>query len=266
MKDVQNSQSLHNIFINKVGVKGVEFPLLLDNKNKESITVHATFDLFASLHGDLRGTNMSRFVEHLMNYHGKSISTEDFIPLLTKLCDKIESDDVYIQTTFKYPIFVNAPVSSKKSIYYCKCSFISMYSKKDINPIFTTEIEAIGTALCPCSKEISTYGAHNQRSKVNLSVTQELTNGMKRIWLEDLLNTIQACFSCKIYPLLKRSDEKYVTEKAYSNPRFVEDIAREVANKIIRKYGNGYFFKQGNVKVENYESIHLHNAYSEITF
>ncbi len=247
--DIQSLKDKRNIAIDRVGVKNVKYPIIVDDReNKVQHTV-ATIDIFVDLPHHHRGTHMSRFIEVLNRYHRETFiaNLENFAKDIKK---SLNADSSYAVIRFPYFIKKKAPVTKIESLMSYNCSFeVSMTDKF----LLTICVEVPITTLCPCSKEVSDYGAHNQRSIVTLKVIAE-----DFIWIEELIELVESCASCEIYSLLKRSDEKFVTEKAYDNPRFVEDIVREVtlklkADKRIKAY---------SVESENFESIHNHNAYA----
>lgn len=257
LPDVQQGSSNHSLFIDRVGVSGVDFPLTLRKKDGGEVVVDSVFNIFGSLVKDVKGTNMSRMPETLMEYTDKALSGPDFESLVKKIKQNLESSDAYVSAEFKYYLNKVSPVSKLKMSKAYKCKFVGIF-KSDYK--FYQEVSIPITSLCPCSKELSLVdkkkgigkGAHNQKGIITLQV-KCLPNS---IWLEDLIEIGESSGSCEIYPLLKREDEKYVTEKAYENPKFVEDIAREVAIKVMQLKGVTWF----RAKVENFESIHDHSA------
>ena len=254
MKDVQNQKGEIQIDINKVGIRNLSIPLIIsDKKNKTQNTI-ANINMYVNLPKKFKGTHMSRFLEIIYRYSKQSISIKDVHLILNDIKKKFESNNAHINIYFKYFLEKQAPVSKKKSLLDYDCAFLCEIN----NSLNKTKISINVpiTTLCPCSKKISKYGAHNQRGLVKLIV---LIN--KFIWIEDLINLIEKQASCEIYPLLKRPDEAFVTEKAYMNPNFVEDIVRKIAQKIKKdKRIDGF-----SIECENFESIHNHSAYANIT-
>ena len=195
---------------------------------------------------------MSRFVE-VLNSHEREISVESFESILRTMVKKLETESGDIEMTFPYFVNKTAPVSRVKSLLDYEVTFIGEIKKGSYE--FTMKVVVPVTSLCPCSKQISAYGAHNQRSHVSISIR---TNSF--VWIEELIKMAEDQASCELYGLLKRSDERYVTEKAYDNPKFVEDVVRDVAAVLnLDTRIDAYV-----VESENFESIHNHSAYALI--
>ncbi|MBR2068132.1 MAG: GTP cyclohydrolase I FolE2 [Candidatus Gastranaerophilales bacterium] len=258
MIDVQNQQDKRNIPIQKVGVKDVEIPLRIERKPEEnkpdSVVVYAKVKMSVGLPSHFKGTHMSRFIEILNDYRSEALSIDDIERILFDMKNRLDATTAYLKFDFKYFIEKIAPKSKNKSLMCYDCAFEGELDK-DCNFKIYLIVKVPLTTLCPCSKEISDYGAHNQRAIVKARISYDNENN---IWLEDLIKTIEECASCEIYPLLKREDEKFVTEAAYNNPKFVEDIIRDVViqmenNDVIRYY---------KIEVEAQESIHTHNAWA----
>ncbi|MEM3509412.1 MAG: GTP cyclohydrolase I FolE2 [Candidatus Aenigmatarchaeota archaeon] len=257
LPDVQNSFDYRNIPINRVGVGNVPFTLKVRTKKGTSISVFSIIDVFSSLPKDIRGTNMSRYLEVLYTWP-YPLTGDNIKDFLKKLKERVNSEDVYLKATFNYPIKVSAPKSKLSGDVFFEASFIGLLSEKEYK--FYVGVKGDVTSYCPCSKELSLIGkevgkgAHAQRGQVAvLTLTDPPQPG---IWIEDIAEIIRNSGSSKVYPILKRVDEKYVTEEGYSNAKFVEDIARDVtlALQKIKK------LKWFSVKVVNFESIHQHNA------
>lgn len=247
--DIQSQTDTRNIIIDKVGVKGIRYPIIVsDRKNKVQHTI-ANISLYVELPHHHRGTHMSRFVEILNHYHKDDIIF-NLDKLLHELKVKLKADAAYIEMSFDYFIKKKAPVSKIAAYLNYSCFFKASYS--DIYEFWIGVVVPV-TTLCPCSKEISKYGAHNQRSEVTLLVKYS-----DFIWLEELIELVESSCSCEVYSILKRSDEKYVTEKAYNNPMFVEDIIRELTIKLDKDNR----ILSYEIESENFESIHNHNAYA----
>ena len=247
--DVQSLTDKRNVMINKVGVKNVTYPIIVDDRANDSQTTIANLDIFVELPHHHRGTHMSRFIEVLNHFHKENFINKlpDF---LQKIKQDLNADAAYTNIEFPYFMKKFAPVSKIASLMSYDCFFEASFKEK-----FTLNIgvKVPVTSLCPCSKEISEHGAHSQRSIVTVKV-----NFDEFIWLEELIEMVESSASCEIYSLLKRVDEKYVTEKAFENPAFVEDIVREVTIK----FREDNRIKSFTVESENYESIHNHNAYA----
>lgn len=254
MKDVQSRKDTRNIVIDKVGVKGIKYPIIVKDKNKETQSTIAIVNMYVELPHHFKGTHMSRFIEVLNEYRGQ-INLSVLSQILDKIKTKLDADRAHIEMSFTYFIEKTAPVSNAKGFMDYECS-LRGDAKKDNSKDFLLTVKIPVTSLCPCSKEISIEGAHNQRSIVTIA-----TRMKKFIWIEDIIAIAENCASSQIYSILKREDEKYVTEKAYNNPMFVEDIVREIALHL-KDDPNIIWFK---IESENFESIHNHSAYACIT-
>lgn len=258
LKDTQNSKDTRGVDIQKVGVKHLELPLTIQRKNESNQEVNASARVTVSLPRHYKGTHMSRFVQVLSEWENKNLLGVDIKGCLAAIIKKLNAQSGELEFNFKYFIDKKAPQSRLSSPMSYECSFeglINNYQKENEEYKFTLGVKVPVTTLCPCSKEISTCGAHNQRAIISVKVSYDED---KHIWIEDLIKTIEKCGSCEVYPLLKRVDEKYVTEKAYSNPKFVEDVLRDVvlelrANKSINSF---------EVECEAFESIHNHSAWA----
>ena len=249
MVDVQNSQDNREVPLEKVGVKNVKYPIqVLDKFNKVQSTT-ATVDLFVNLPHHFKGTHMSRFIEVFHKYH-KDLSMNQFMNMLEEIRTKLDSQKAYGKITFLYFIEKEAPVSKSKSFMEYKCSYEAEVSENEKK--FYVWIDVPVATLCPCSKAISEYGAHNQRGIVSVKLLYS-----DFFWIEDVISMIENCASTQLYSILKRQDEKFVTEKAYENPRFVEDMVREVYLGL-----KNMNFKGFSVECTNFESIHNHDAYA----
>jgi GTP cyclohydrolase I len=252
MPDVQSSADSRHLAIDKVGIKDIKHPVRVkDRSGREQHTI-ANFNMYVNLPHNFKGTHMSRFVE-ILNEREYEITVESFKDMLAKMTNRLEAQAGHIEMTFTYFIIKSAPVSGVKSLMDYEVTFIGEITQG--NPVITVKVIVPVTSLCPCSKKISQYGAHNQRSHVTVTAK---TNGF--LWIEDLIDLVEKEASCELYGLLKRPDEKYVTEYAYKNPKFVEDIVRDIATKLNKDHRvAGYI-----VESENFESIHNHSAYAMI--
>ena len=251
--DVQNSEDSRQIAINKVGIKSIRHPIKVQDKQEGVQHTVALFNMYVGLPHNFKGTHMSRFVE-ILNSHNREISVESFEPMLREMVKKLEAETGHIEMTFPYFINKTAPISGVQSLLDYEVTFIGTISAGGKYE-FTMKVVVPVTSLCPCSKKISDYGAHNQRSHVTVTT---VTNSY--LWIEELVQMIEQQASCELYGLLKRPDEKYVTERAYDNPKFVEDMVRDVAGVMNREPRVDAYV----VESENFESIHNHSAYALI--
>jgi GTP cyclohydrolase I len=248
--DVQSSRDTRRIPIDKVGIKDIRHPVRVrDRSGGEQHTV-ATFNMYVNLPHDFKGTHMSRFVE-ILNNHEYEISVESFKQMLHEMTQRLEAGAGHIEMAFPYFVTKRAPISGVRSLIDYQVTFIGEIF--DGLPVMYIKVVVPVTSLCPCSKEISDYGAHNQRSHVTVNVK---TRGF--VWIEDLIEMVENEASCELYGLLKRPDEKYVTERAYDNPKFVEDMVRDVAARLNADDRVAAYV----VESENFESIHNHSAYA----
>lgn len=253
IEDVQNLADIRQLAIDKVGVKSIRHPVKIKDKAGEAQHTVAMFNMYVHLPQHLKGTHMSRFIE-ILNGQNHEISIESFYKMLKEVAARLEAETGHIEMTFPYFVNKSAPVSGVKSLLDYEVTFIGEF-KKDDNDVQMKVLIPV-TSLCPCSKKISAYGAHNQRSHV--TVTVALKDSM---WVEDIIKMVEAQASSELYGLLKRPDEKYVTELAYDNPKFVEDMVRDIAAAFYQDSR----IKSFTVECENFESIHNHSAYACIT-
>jgi len=253
MMDVQNQPDDRNIPINKVGIKNLRYPVtVLDRKNRFQQTV-ANINMYVDLPHEYKGTHMSRFVEMLHSLKPE-VSLKKFSILLDEMKRHLNAASAHIEITFPYFIEKRAPVSGSPGLMDYTCT-ITGSSEPDDRVDLVLEVIVPITSVCPCSKEISAMGAHNQRGEVRLA-----TRFRKFIWIEDMIELVEKQASCEVYSVLKRVDEKHVTETAFAQPKFVEDIVRDIANRL-RGDANITWF---SVSAENFESIHNHSAYAFI--
>ncbi len=250
--DVQATTDNRQIPINKVGIKGIRHPIRVRDRSSGEQHTIATFNMYVNLPHNFKGTHMSRFVE-ILNQHEREISVESFQDMLAEMTHLLDADSGHIEMSFPYFVNKKAPISKVESLLDYDVTIIGAIK----NGVATTTLRVVVpvTSLCPCSKKISDYGAHNQRSHVTATVTTKAF-----VWIEDLIDTIEREASCEIFGLVKRPDEKWVTERAYDNPKFVEDMVRDVAAHFnaddrVTAY---------TIESENFESIHNHSAYALI--
>ena len=248
--DVQNSEDTRRIAIDKVGIKDIRHPVRVKDRSQGEQHTIAFFNMYVELPHNFKGTHMSRFVE-ILNNHKPEISVESFQDILTEMRDRLEAETGHIEMTFPYFVNKAAPVSGVQSLLDYQVSLMGEIKGKDSN--VTIKVIVPVTSLCPCSKKISERGAHNQRSHVTVTVRPNAF-----IWIEDLIDLVEKEASCELYGLLKRPDEKYVTERAYDNPKFVEDMVRDIAAKLNADPRVDAY----TVESENFESIHNHSAYA----
>ena len=251
--DVQGSTDLRQLPINKVGIKSIRHPIKVLDKSAGMQYTVAVFNMYVSLPHNFKGTHMSRFIE-ILNAHEREISVESFEDMLRETVVRLEAETGHIEVSFPYFINKQAPVSKVASLMDYEVSFIGEILDGGAYRQ-TLKIVVPVTSLCPCSKKISDRGAHNQRSHVTVTAT---TNSF--VWIEELVQMIEGQASCELYGLLKRPDEKFVTERAYDHPKFVEDMVRDVAGVMnVDPRIDAYV-----VEAENFESIHNHSAYALI--
>ncbi len=252
MADVQGSRDTREIAIDKVGIKDIRHPVRVKDRSEGEQHTIATFNMFVYLPHSFKGTHMSRFVD-ILNRHEREISVDSFKQMLIEMSERLESEAGHIEMSFPYFINKKAPVTGVESLMDYDVTLTGEI--RDGKPEMFIKVVVPVTSLCPCSKKISAYGAHNQRSHVTLNVR---TNGF--IWIEELIEMVEQEASCELYGLLKRPDEKHVTERAYDNPKFVEDMIRDVAVRLNADERINYYI----VETENFESIHNHSAYALI--
>jgi GTP cyclohydrolase IB len=252
LPDTQNQADKREIPINKVGVKNLKYPIVLKDKEKELQHTISTIAMTVDLPMHFKGTHMSRFVEILQNKQ-REIHIDSVYNILEEMQKKLHATTAHIEMEFPYFREKKAPVSKKSSLIDYRVKFHALTDKKKKDFIMTVIVPV--TTLCPCSKNLAKYGAHNQRGEVTVSV--RFTD---MVWIEDIINAVEKSSSSELFTLLKREDEKFVTEKAYENPVFVEDLVRNIVIEL-RKLKNIIWF---SVEAENFESIHNHNAYAMI--
>ena len=251
MPDMQKRPDTRRIPIAKVGVKDITYPIVVMDKNRTLQHTVANINMYVDLPHQFKGTHMSRFVE-ILNKYREQIALDKLETILEEMKSKLGSESAHLEIQFPYFIDKAAPVSGAKSLMEYTCEF-SASMTNDLD--FILGIKVPLTSLCPCSRELSRFGAHNQRSIMTVRVRYR-----DFIWIEDLVELIEQCGSSPLYSLLKRADEKYVTEHAYENPRFVEDMVREAHSRLAAQ-GNITWF---SVEVDNFESIHNHSAYAAV--
>ncbi len=250
--DVQSSPDNRHLAIDQVGIKDIRHPVRVrERRGGDQYTV-ASFNMYVNLPHHFKGTHMSRFVQ-ILNQHERELSLESFRQMLTEMTERLEAAEGHIEMSFPYFIEKQAPVSKVASLLDYNVTFIGEHRAGTSHVALRVVVPV--TSLCPCSKQISAYGAHNQRSHVTVEVQTEAF-----IWIEELIELVESEASCELYGLLKRPDEKFVTERAYDNPKFVEDMVRDVAARLNQDDRVLAY----RVASENFESIHNHSAYAVI--
>lgn len=248
--DIQNTQDARNITLDKVGIKQLLHPVLIEDGDLPAQPTLAKFSMYVSLAATVRGTHMSRFVE-ILNETQTTLGVSHTPLMLQKIIERLNADNAYFEAHFPFFITKSAPVSGAKSLMDYQVTLSGkIEASKLINQI--TVVVPV-TSLCPCSKQISEYGAHNQRAEITLKA---VTNG--QISIHALIQLIESQATCELFGILKRSDEKWVTEKAYNNPKFVEDVVRDIAMKL-EELDSVLAYE---IASENFESIHNHSAYA----
>jgi GTP cyclohydrolase I len=250
LHDMQSRRDYRELRIDKVGVRNLRFPIQVRDKEHTVQNTVATIGMFVDLPKEFKGTHMSRFIE-VLNAHGGVIHVENIPDILRSLQKKLNASTSHIEIEFPYFMSKRSPVSRGESVM----DYIARFDAAAVNGTsdFVLTVKAPVTTLCPCSKAIAKYGAHNQRGQVTVAL-----RFLKPVWIEDVVAMIESSASSELYALLKRQDEKAVTERAYENPVFVEDLVRNVALKL-NAHPQVKWYK---VEAENFESIHNHNAYA----
>ncbi|MBI5599410.1 MAG: GTP cyclohydrolase I FolE2 [Deltaproteobacteria bacterium] len=251
LKDVQAGPDSRKVAIDKVGVKDIRYPIVvLDRKNKFQHTV-ASVNMYVDLPHHFKGTHMSRFIE-ILNEHRGEITVKNFPLILKKMKKRFGAGKAHLEVEFPYFMEKPAPVSGSKGLMEYVCRFSGALGER---MDFMLEVRVPVLTLCPCSKEISRRGAHNQRGMVSVALRFK---GF--VWIEDIIGAVESSASSPVYSILKRTDEKYVTESAYDNPMFVEDVVRDVALNLGKLKGITW----ARIEAENMESIHNHSAYAYV--
>jgi len=255
LPDTQNTTDVRNIAINEVGIKDILHPIKFINRDQESLPSVANFTMTVRLPENVKGTHMSRFVE-ILNEKECDFSVQTFINLVQTVAEKLNSKSSHIIVDFPFFRKKSAPSSGVESLldYHATLSGKIIDGKTDLSVKVVVPV----TSLCPCSKNISKYGAHNQRS--HITIEAKASEG-SALYLEDLIDLAEQKASSELYAVLKREDEKVVTERAYDNPAFVEDIVRDIALELNNNEKIDYYCLES----ENFESIHNHSAYAMIT-
>jgi len=250
MHDEQNQRDTRELRIDKVGVRGLRFPIQVKDKARAVQNTVAMIGMFVDLPKEFKGTHMSRFIE-VLNAHGSVIHVENISDILRALQKKLNAEIAHLEIEFPYFLTKKSPVTEKAGVMDYTARFDASANGREIDFVLTVKVGV--TTLCPCSKAISEHGAHNQRGLVTLQIRSS-----EAIWIEDLIALVEGSASSELYALLKRLDEKAVTERAFENPVFVEDLVRNVALRLNADVRVSWY----KVEAENFESIHNHNAYA----
>ena len=251
--DIQSKADTRRLAIDQVGIRAIRHPVKVRDRSQGEQYTIAVFNMYVGLPHNFKGTHMSRFVE-VLNDHDNVISVHSFRDIVKEVAVKLNSESSRIEMTFPFFLEKSAPVTGVKSLVDYEATLFGDLIDGDVS--ISTRVVVPVTSLCPCSKEISDYGAHNQRSHVTITVFAEAF-----VWIEELIELAEINASSQLYGLLKRPDEKFVTEQAYDNPKFVEDMVRDVASALIRDERIVSY----TVESENFESIHNHSAYARIS-
>lgn len=254
LPDIQDSSDTRNIPLSRVGVCDIRYPLCLPLQNGSKFNTVANISLSVNLAGDKKGTHLSRFMQAL-NTQADLLNLKEVHTVLEYLIDKLQSEEAYAKLEFPIFLPVMSPVSKKIGLMDYDCIFEAKLNSKSYEKLLGVKVNV--TTLCPCSKEISLYGAHNQRSRVTIFARPE-PNTETRLWFEELIKIAENCASCQLFPILKREDEKYVTEQAYLHPKFVEDCVRGCYEHLK----DLDIIKWFSVTCESQESIHNHDAFA----
>lgn len=253
LKDVQSLPDFRNIPLNRVGIKNIRYPITVLDKQKGRQQTVANINMYVNLPHQFKGTHMSRFVEILNEYRG-NISVKTFHKILNEMKRRLSSDEAHLEVEFPYFIEKRAPVTGTPGLMEYWCGLHGTLTDH-LDMVLVAKVPV--TTVCPCSKEISEFGAHNQRGEVRVWVRFN-----EFLWLEDLIECVEKSASCQVFSILKRPDEKYVTEYAYTNPMFVEDVVRNIYMGLKELNGVSWF----HIEAENFESIHNHSAYACTTY
>ena len=254
IEDTQGKSDSRKLPIDKVGIKNIQYPITVANHSGKTQTTLGNFEMYVKLPHDQKGTHMSRFVE-ILNDHKDHLSLENIHRTLSEMKDRLESEEAFVKVTFPYFIEKESPVTRSKSFMYYT---VAIAGESNAVDRITVSIDVPVTTLCPCSKSISEYGAHNQRGLVRIHARFEPNGSF--IDFEEIIRRVEKTSSCEVFALLKREDEKFVTEQAYENPVFVEDLVRDIALSLAEIREIVWF----SVEVTNFESIHNHDAYANI--
>ncbi|MGE4266574.1 MAG: GTP cyclohydrolase FolE2 [Deferribacterales bacterium] len=253
MKDIQSQRDHRNLDVDRVGIKDIRYPVVLSDRDKGKQSTVARINMYVRLPHNFKGTHMSRFVE-ILSRHSDDINLYSVGHILDEMKERLDSEEAFIELSFSYFLMKKAPVSRQEAMMDYYCEYFGSSGPEGRDALISVRVPVM--TLCPCSKEISKYGAHNQRGYITISVRMK-----KLMWIEEIIEIAESSASSPVFPLLKREDEKYVTEMSYENPTFVEDVVRNAATKLMAEDRVVWF----EVSSENMESIHNHSAYAIIT-
>jgi GTP cyclohydrolase I len=259
MEDVQGRHDVREVALDRVGVSGLRYPIVvLDRDHQKQHTV-AVLKMSVNLPHEFKGTHMSRFIE-VLNEHRGEITMRTVPAVLRDLRKKLDAESAHIHLVFPYFLERRAPVSGASALMDYECSFDAAVNGQDDKFVFGVRVPV--TSLCPCSKAISDYGAHNQRGYITIDVqtVRDQENNFALVWFEELIDIAEQSASAPVYPLLKRADERHVTMQAFDNPVFVEDMVRNVA-LVLRRDSRIAWFR---IDALNQESIHNHSAFASV--
>ena len=252
--DIQGTPDTRRIAIDQVGIKDIRYPITVRDRAGEALPTVAHATMTVQLPEHYKGTHMSRFVE-ILHHHQEPISADTFGRMLESMLERLEATAGRIELAFPFFTRKAAPVTGTESLLDYE---VTLTGERDLegHSTFRIAVQIPVTSLCPCSKEISDYGAHNQRAHVTVNARVD-----GPIWIQDIIDLVEDAASCQLYAILKRPDEKYVTERAYDNPKFVEDMIRDMAGALNREDR----IRAYTLEAENFEAIHNHQAYAQIT-
>lgn len=257
MEDTQSKSDFRKVAINKVGIKNIQYPVAITNRRGIRHHTVGTFAMYVNLPHDQKGTHMSRFVE-ILNEHKDALSLHTVESIVETMKEKLDAEHAYLRISFPYFLEKEAPVTRSKSFMNYDVRLICETLRNTVDTVLAVDVPV--TTLCPCSKSISEYGAHNQRGLVTVCVRFNDRDSQHPMDIDDLIHLVEQTSSCEVFALLKREDEKYVTEQAYENPVFVEDLVRDIALSLSSEKRITWY----SVEVTNFESIHNHDAYAFI--
>ncbi|MBX7152717.1 GTP cyclohydrolase FolE2 [bacterium] len=257
MEDTQSKSDFRKVAINKVGIKNIQYPIVVTNRRGIRHNTVGTFAMYVNLQHDQKGTHMSRFVEILNEYKG-NINLQTVENIIDMMKEKLDAEQAFLHVRFPYFLEKEAPVTRSKSYMNYEVRLDCKTLRDTVDTILAIDVPV--TTLCPCSKSISEYGAHNQRGLVTVCVRFHDHDSQHPMDIDDLIHLVEQTSSCEVFALLKREDEKYVTEQAYENPVFVEDLVRDIALSLSSEKRISWY----SVEVTNFESIHNHDAYAYI--